>query len=380
MLFQIGESVSHLFCNTNFSQHDLMCLRYLAMGAAEGNHRITGHRKVLKALAEVQLGDLRLSNAFTRAAERVATEGALVTRLQCVAKIEADGDVPRSETIGGRRSIIFPLHWFDSSARIQPTYLLAENLDDVAVLRRMGMVGAILASYKYHPLSIAELNGGGSSIAAVLTSLSNQDRLCICVADSDKQCPSSPEGQTARGLIPYENELAFPLIQVLKTTGRDLENCLPDFFYADEYGRHHAYASIANFLRQLTEQQEYEVRNHVDIEKGFRLFELLGSPLQSAERLFWDSKLTLIFNLADVLPGHFPCVSSQTCARGSKDLCQCIVVTGNPSHILRTFNERYGLGDAFNIAPRIEASVKPEWERMGTTVFSWCCGDTRIRV
>lgn len=381
MLFNIDRTVADLFTSGNPSQRDYAALRYIAMASAEGSHRITGRRKVLDDLAAVNLGDPRWSRAFERAKSRVATEGGLIQKVKTIVSVVVDtSGVPNSVTVGDRRTITIPLIWFDTSAKVQPTQLLAENIDDVRVAILIGKIGPLLPPAHFVPLSVSERHGGGSSISNVLAANACQDKFCLCLADSDRTAPTSALGATAQNLNSYTNESIFPLVEVVITAGRDLENSLPNDFYATEYGGHHRFSSMSHFLLELTNAGEISARSYIDIEKGFTLFDAYGQLPGSEASRFWLAKLPAVLQIVSARPEHSLCIQNASCARGSRRDCQCLLVEGNPSHILRDFYRRYDTANHWQIAHELDVSVRREWESLGVAVMSWCCGDSTIRL
>jgi hypothetical protein len=381
MLFHIEESVSDLISSGNPTQQDFDALVYLALASSEGNHRITGSRRALRQLAEAQSIGLSQRKAFERVASRVAQEGHLFHQLPTVGRIIADSQaIPSAANSGKRRIITLPLRWFDDSSKIQPTILLAENLSDVRVLMMIGEAGTILNSFGHLPLKHFPISGGGSTTRAVLNDLASTGRLCLCVVDSDRMCPSSALGSTAAAVQPYKDMAQFPLLDVIETVGRDLENALPDSFFSAEYGGHSIYGSISMLFSELTKNGESEVRSHFDIEKGLTLRSILDIDLNTAEGIFWRRKLSTILALVGIDSSSLPCLNQSTCSHQQGHLCTCIIVPGNHANVLDDFVTRHQNASRYELRAALDNSVRNEWVRLGSAVGSWCCGDERMRI
>lgn len=381
MLFRIDESVSDLFSSGAATNQDAEALSNLALGAAEGSHKVTGTRKVLAHLSQLQPLRLSARNALERAANVAAQEGKLHLKLQTYGLVVANHQAnPSSATNGGQRVITFPLRWFDHTAKIQPTALLCENLSDVDVYITIGTVGTVLCCLGYLPTIASRTHGGGSTIGTVLGQLVAAERICLCIVDSDKACPASDVGGTARTVAPYKDRQMYPLIEVLETTGRDLENALPNAFFSSRYGNDARYIPMTNLLVQLGTQGEHEVRAHLDIECGLILREILAHSPNSVERAFWQAKMNLIFATAGVPSTNFPCVATGVCSNPSGTPCTCVVVPGNRANILNDFLSLYRGADRYLLRNTLDDSVREEWKRLGNTIASWCCGNDRLRV
>jgi hypothetical protein len=380
MLFEIDETVSELLSEGELAGPDRQGITHLAIAAAEGSHRITGRRKVLQRLAESPWIGPRERAAFTRAAGRVAEDGALPRRVTVLGRVVATGDTrPTAATNGGQRVITFPIRWFDITAKIQPVVLLAENLSDVEVYRKIGGAASRLASLGYLPLSLSERHGGGNTIGQVLDGLAQSDAICLCIVDSDKSCPLSREGDTARTVIGYRNILDYPLIEVLLTPGRDLENSLPDSFYSSTYGAGSLHAAMTNMLEEFSRGGNLDLRRHLDVKKGFVLRDLFGFPGGSAEAQFWEAGLDVILAIRGMDRGALACMSSRVCPKARRWECECELVGGNGSNILETYALATRGADAFTVVRSLEAHIRDDWRMLGTAVASWCCGDSRLR-
>jgi hypothetical protein len=331
----------------------------------------------LTQLSELQsIGKLDRS-AFERAAGRVAVEGRLHFNLPAFGNVIAGGQsTPSAAIVGSQRVITFPLRWFDRSARIQPTALLGENLSDVRVFKVMGEVGTVLCAICHLPIIASQIPGGGSTTGTVLGQLAASDRICLCIVDSDKVCPASGVGGTARTVAAYKNKQTYPTIEVLETVGRDLENVLPNSFFLSRYGN----APMATLLGLLGEQDEDEVRAHVDIELGMTLRDVWGHPPTSNEGAFWRNKLNLILTIAGVPGPSLPCFTTSACSNPAGTPCACVIVQGNRANILNDFLALYEGGNRFTLSKMLDKSVRGEWLRLGSTIASWCCGDDRLRL
>jgi hypothetical protein len=381
MLFRIDESVSELLTSSAATNQDAEALSCLALGAAEGSHRITGARKVLAQLSQLQSLSLGARKTLERAAGRVAQEGHLHLKLQTFGHVVSNTQtVPSAAINRDQRVITFPLRWFDRSAKIQPTSLLGENLSDVRVFTKIGEVGTVLSALDYLPIVASPTNGGGSTIGKVLGQLVASNRICLCIVDSDKVCPTSNVGGTARSVAPYSDINAYPMVEVLETTGRDLENALPNSFFLSRYGNDPKNIPMTNLLAQLGSQGEVEVRAHVDIECGLVLREIWSHSPTSHEANFWRNKLNQVFALVGVLASSFPCLATETCAHPIGCPCVCVVVPGNRANILDDFLALYEGADRFVLRNMLDDSVREDWRRLGRAIASWCCGDSRLRV
>ena len=167
---------------------------------------------------------------------------------------------------------------------------------------------------------------------------------------------------------------------VIEINARDLENILPDVFYASCYRTHPTYQHLTNLLAALTRQGESELRAHLDIEKGLLLHDIFTFAATSPEKLFWTNKQQIILHLRGMAPQSLPCHTQTTCQQPARHQCACIIVQGIPANVLNDFVEFTRGKNRYTLKSGLDDSVRPEWLRLGAQIGSWCCGDDRLRM
>lgn len=381
MLFVIEESVQDIFASGAKTQLDIDGLDYLAQGAAEGSHKITGSRRVLLDLANCEELQGRTIEVIKRAASRVAREGNLHHQLDVYGSVIAGGVAsPVSTILNGKRRVEFPLRWFNTSAKIQPVVLLGEDISDARVCSLLSSVGTVLGKLPFLQISEVLDHGGGSKTREILAQHAASQRICVCVVDSDRACPLGQLGGTAQKVQNFKNATDYPLIEVIEVNGRDLENILPDIFYTNSYQKNPQQKVVSELLQYFTQSGEIDLRLHFDIEKGVILRAILLYPNDSKESIFWHSKLPIILSCLGKEAGDFPCTAKAICPNSTNAACTCIVVPGIPHDILSDFFTGYRNVDRFQIAGWLDDSVRSEWKRLGVLIAAWCCGDNRLRL
>ncbi|MCX6953092.1 MAG: hypothetical protein NTV51_13140 [Verrucomicrobia bacterium] len=232
----------------------------------------------------------KTQRVLMRAAGRVTQEGNLVKQLRVYGRIVAGGGpIPTSANVNGQRVITFPISWFDTTAKIQPTIILGENLEDAFTLQKFAEAGTVLSGLGHLPLNSSPDHGGGSATGTVLHLNAASNRPCLCIVDSDRSHPTDELGSTATAVQPYKNPALHPLVEVSETNGRDLENLLPDSFYHSSYGSHANYGPLAALMGDLTASLEMTLRAHLDVERGVFLLQLFNFPAGSPGEVFWRS-------------------------------------------------------------------------------------------
>ncbi len=156
MLYVVDKSVADHFSAGKATAEDVLGIDYLTMGIAEGNHRIGGFRTTLQSIASHKLVPIRAKQVLERAALRVGQEAGLWEKLTVYGLVLAGagaGRGPASASIANQRLLRFPLRWFDTSGKVQPTVLLAENLSDGHVLALMAKAALAIKKLPFLPLN-----------------------------------------------------------------------------------------------------------------------------------------------------------------------------------------------------------------------------------
>jgi hypothetical protein len=383
MLYIIDQSVADHFTQGRATADDITGIDYLTMGIAEGNHRVAGYRTVLQSLAGDHLAPPRARQVLTRAAARAGQEGRLWESLNVYGSVVAGaglGTGPTSTSTATQRVIQFPLRWFNASGKVQPTILLGENLSDVGVLDLIAKTAMAARKLQYMPLSHDRRSGGGSSTVQTLGSIIATNRQCICVVDSDRACPTAALGATALSLQAFKDPGQYPVVEILETGGRELENSLPDRFYQAVYGAHTPQSAMTDVLAHFTASGDHEARKHIDIGRGLVLRQMYTYTLGSPERIFWDARVASISTALGHPPNHFACVATSTCATAGTGPCTCVVVQGNLQNILERFVEVHAVDPGHKLAGLLSQWERSEWLRLGLAIASWCCAEPRLRI
>lgn len=381
MLYLIDESVPELIRSGNAQPADYRSLDYLLLGAVDGHHKVLGSRKVLGTLLSCGKLENKSYSAIHRILERIAREFNLTKNLPVYGHVVSGANTSViSSQSSTQRIITFPLRWFDSSAKIQPTILLGEHIEDSYTLKLFAEVATVINNIPYLPIKLQHDHGGGSAIGDILQHHASSSSQCICVVDSDRSCPGGNIGGTAQTVQRFKSSTSYPLIDVMETIGRDLENTLPDLFYNASYGSASTSGSMTNLLKKLNDLGEYDLRNHIDIEKGLRLSHVFDFTANPVEDVFWKNKLPIVDGCLNIDQSAFPCMSDQKCCQVRKSQCTCIILQGNTSNILKQFNLDYGSIARHQLKNWLDDSVIHEWSRIGLAIAGWCCADERLRI
>jgi hypothetical protein len=207
-------------------------LENLAKGAYEGNHMVTGSRRLLVRLKHLRavLG-APTCDRFTYLSFQINDAARLRYEVRSLVVVHEVGYPPRIE----EPAIVQPgdpavfhvgLEYFARTARIQPTQVLGEDQRDASFFRRLASAFALR-----HPGVVSALvpvAGGGLNTDRVLNAQAAQ-QIVLCVVDTDQDTPEAPPQGTARRAIDAGKTLKqrAHIADVYVLRCRELENMLP---------------------------------------------------------------------------------------------------------------------------------------------------------
>lgn len=380
MLYVIDDNIASHFSAGKANQRDIASLEMLAMGIAEGRHRLHGRRVTLQTLINGDWFSARAKGVFLQARNQVSQTGILPNQLRVYGRLVVSPgmDSPKHHAIGERREIRIPLDWFDESSKVQETILLGENLSDVKALLIIANVAITRMDLKYLPFRFDGRGGGGSTTGASIAQIAEQQQQCLCLVDSDRACPTGQIGDTARSVQQFKDPEMYPRIGIVETAGRDLENSLPLSFYRNQYSGQNQFAPLTNLLVGLANAGHHELILYLDIENGLTLRRHFQRPADSPERAYWETRIPILCNFLQPPNPAFPCQLTKVCA--NPNACMCIVCPGNRSDVLAMFSKVYETTNPFTLSALLSTQEWEEWCRLGIEVASWCCAEKKLRM
>lgn len=268
-----------------------------------------------------------------------------------------------------------PIKWFNASHRIQESILLCENLSDAHTLFLIART-AITAIRVYFPMAINKRNGGGSQLGKTLQSIASEERLCLCIVDSDRASPLSAVGNTARTVAPFTNTTHYPILQVYETPGRDLENTLHERYYSAHFQATGTVNQVTSLISHFTSIGDHKGKLFLDIEKGLRYRTFLDQASCRHAIQFWSIRFQSVCQAVAFQPDNLACYSLKTCSIPShQGPCSCVVLHGNTADILAHFSAHYDGRSPSSLVTELTREELAEWIEIGLLVASWCCAD-----
>ncbi len=354
MLIEIDESI--LKEVERNSKDVFKSLDLLAQCTREGHHLVYAEIKLLRVLSLInELSD-----------DANATYAALINRMAMLKKVKANiSDYivcyidSESKGIFKKDSAVWiPLDWFDSSIKIQPTMLVAENDSDCELY---SVIGKLFSATKNLPtgISFVDMPGGGNTIGLIY-----KKRQCtvptpiLCIADSDKSCPNVDFGPTAKKVeFNYDPKNLLSKYEILPV--RMLENLLPIKFYKELYGEVPDKKDGIRFLEELSKDDKLtDVRKYIHFKNGI-CYEKIAKTDKPAKLAYWNSVETDLRKISKVIKGDKVMPSF-----GSKILEHALDYFSRGNNILDFKDDEFTSEYAYEISAKI---------------YSWGCATGSLR-
>ena len=390
LIWITSESVKDIA--TNYSEI-IPVLEFFAMASNAGKHIIAGDRKAFESIASSNHIAPITQKFYSNLSRLLPTLSPI--RDELFAYIEI-GDKSIRSTIDqstDKYIIKLPITFFSDSCNVQKTFLLCENLDDAKFYDFIGIAYKCHVGMRDLLTRFEKLNGGGSTTASVYKkqaeSPKDDQRLVLCILDSDKFAPNSSRGSTANDVKTFhENDfarlesLASMKYHILES--RELENIIPFTYiqkaFDSDVNKLQVIESLQKFHYDSLEGQDTNLEQaylFLDIKEGTSLNKIISKLKDSRDKTFWDEIANKIIN------NYLNCLANESCSetppkdsKGKKVLCSpCSISLGLGSQTLDKINKWIAKNEKNTLAEDVWNHLSPsqqsEWEKIGRLLVSW---------
>lgn len=375
MLFALHDSLLGELQKPEVDHQLIELLEDLARYRQAGFHLITGSRRLLKAITNLSNLSRRSSDLYWFVLEELTQLGNVTTLLARRIEI-TDGYATNVLTNSdGSRAFQIPYRKLQTLSVFNKTILLSENLVDAKIYAHIADAYIAMNRLSGIKLNFEKRGGGGSTIAGEYHEIQqNQERLCLCVVDSDRKTPNWEIGSTAKN-VTAKDDSDILLCEVAIIEPRDIENFLPTSVLR-EIVQEASKLSMIEMLETIDAcPANSDARYHLDIKKGITLGEVLHSPAQEEFHKYWKTVLTrydFSKNLA--------CNVSANCNNPKE--CTCIIAAGLGDKIAEEFYNKFlNVSSSHKVVERVSTveHLRSNWESIGRIIAAWGCGSQARR-
>jgi len=372
MLFVIDKSIANALENGSKSQDDVVvAVESIATAHRRGYHLICAERKTLNTLKECPLLSEVTRHIYARAHQRFPQTGEyrkkFVRRVEIIA---SEGTFELSEE-GECKVIRLSANYISNSSIASETIFLSENQSDISFYKKLAQAYMSWSGLGKIYIRCEPRGGGGQTTATEYESIQNRkNRLCLCIADSDRGTPCANIGGTARE-VERRDDVNQPLCELVILNVREIENIIPTSMYKEAATGDVNWMKGVSFLERLESSKEPDARKYLDIKKGLKLGDILHVSPDSPVSKYW-LRVLKILKISD------KCWANEACT--DKKSCTCIVAHSLGSKILDAVIKVIQQKSGDEVAGMVCELLKPEWEIIGEIITAWCCGSSRLSV
>ena len=376
MLFRIDASIAEALRQAEVQQDLVVGLSLLAHSRRYGNHLLFAEKSTVVAIVESAHLSAADRAVFSRLLTRLPEKGALVRKLNhWVELIAAPGVSEVVTRQGSQRVLRMSIGKFTGPQSVSPTCLLCEGEVDPRFYRFIAEASAEHLGVRGIQLQYEARGGGGVHIGNEYRKLQEEDeRLVLCIVDSDRRYPESELGATATGVREADNPRApRTMFRVLEC--HESENLLPTKLilqYSDNSGMHQEDSRV---LAALEASAKSDVLFYIDVKDGLSAKSILYTT-DARLREYWES---LVRPTPTVGTNIAKCRGGIKCARAQQ--CRCEILKGMGDGLLSGVLDMVALRGPRQ--PIIFAALRPqlreEWRALGALVVSWCCAGAPLR-
>lgn len=225
MLFELLPEIAAI----DFAKDDSSrkALRNLLLAVNSGLHIICAERETLEQMVKVlgasgDLFDVDAKHTVKYALENYTFQKSMFDKAKFKVQLGNNGITQQITPDIWRIS----LKNLSNPSTVGKVRLLAENLLDCYLYEYAAKHFAVKNQLSKFYLAIDPIGGGGSTISSLFEQSKQQSTPCICITDSDKFSPQSPDSNTTLKCFSQLDTSAW-MLRFLAIEGRDIENILP---------------------------------------------------------------------------------------------------------------------------------------------------------
>jgi hypothetical protein len=220
MLFVVSDDALALLASSPLLPHVSIAFGRLLSSYSDGHHIVIMNPQGCKKIENCAAFSDEDRAAAKRIRNRYSEYGALPEKICLYARVTNEGMSP-TRTIQGWD---VPLTWLAKNPLL-PSQLLGEDLNDANIFEYCGQDYLEVSGLRSFAIRASLTQGGGGNTHRVLEQIAIvEQKICLCIVDSDKKSPTAPPGTTA---LPCLSVFGSGLFSVTLTAGKTIENSIP---------------------------------------------------------------------------------------------------------------------------------------------------------
>ncbi len=375
MVIYIDKTVDQVLSSRGITHEESLLFQELAFACQRGYYYLCGDPDSLTRLSEIEELPLRkiyreiIGHYAEHGAVLGAVETLLVLTFQDTSPVEMLPALLKDKTC---LSLPIPVCIAEKWKLLSECCLLGENLDDVELYHLMGQNYYIQKGFRGIQLNFHHESGGGDTTHHVLWKQVYQEKWpTLCIADSDQKYPSdgenpAPIGNTLKHLNEMKDYLEENCVlpfQLFPLYVHEAENLLP-LSVVREVAEKNLPQMIPglNLLERMKTIQNGVPLLYYDFKKGFPKIK------DEKQHAYWETVR------ADLYAGEWDTTPLPQLGREKRDKTVFLGL-GKQSPLRRACVIIARTLTQEKTSLELDDYLKPQWEKIGVTVFSWGCAN-----
>lgn len=230
MFIKIDQSV--LSNISNFTDEEISCIENIALSMKEQKHIVFSDYKILHKLVTTEELSRRSRSVFNSVLKRWSSISGLEKILN--GKILVVYGEDRIKRVDSENQVIYrvPLQYFNDTEKLLPLHIIGEDENDCNIYEDIAK-RYIRDNNLGISINTRWVHGGGNRTGSnYQRELTEYNKICLAIVDSDKEHESCNIGNTAKGIkdvYDINKETCITDIHILKV--REKENLIPPNLY-----------------------------------------------------------------------------------------------------------------------------------------------------
>lgn len=226
MIYEIDES-----CLETISTEDTNCIAFLeqlALDRRKCKNVIVAQREVFAQLANTKSLSEVSRKIYKVIGNRVSEHKLLLKYAKKYCRIVAENNGNSIIYDGDKEIFLLKIDEAVSKDFTSKSLMLAENEDDISFYKLLGQYYVLQSDIGNIKIDFEPRNGGGSTTYMVLQGiLSNRDRMCLCIVDSDKKYANAMPRETMQKVEETIDGIPRDHFEVVFLDVHEIENLVP---------------------------------------------------------------------------------------------------------------------------------------------------------
>lgn len=370
MLYEIDESCLAALKTTNLNI--IALLEQLALDRRKCRNVVVAKREILHELANTEkLSDVSRA-VYKVLGNRMSERKLLLKNAKKYCRIVAM-NIEESLIVEGDQEIII-LNTEEGSSKDFTSYplMLAENEEDIEFYKIVGQYFMKKNGLGNLNISFEVKNGGGSTIANVLDHIiSEKNRMCLCIVDSDRKYRNATYGDTMQRIIDVTQGVLQDYFEVVLLEVHEIENLIPLSVLEKVVDENNLERQGLLFLKYLIERDgtlESPIF-YFDLKKG-----ILKSSFILEEKA--DAEKQKKYRKRELYRQYWRKYIEEYGIKIDKE-SNNVLVNGICERVLRCSMKYFH--ENLNLVV-VEEPIQQVWNKIGEKVYCWGCVGGRIAV